>query len=154
MQIKNIGVDEATRKIKYFCSYQERNHKEVKNKLYEFGLYSNQVEELISLMISENYLNEERYARSYARGKFRIKGWGKTKIIYNLKLKGISSYCIKKGLQEIDEDEYLLFARKLMQEKYKTLGKRSAIKDVKVKNFLCQRGFETSLIYSLLKELN
>ena len=152
MQIKNIGIEEAAKKIKTFCAYQERNHKEVKNKLYEFGLYSHQVEELISIMISEDFLNEERYAKAYARGKFRIKQWGKVKIVYNLKLKGVSSYCIKKGLQEIDEDDYLSVAKKLFLEKYKTLGKRSAAKDIKVKNFLMQRGFESSLIYTLLKE--
>ena len=151
-QIKNIGVDEATKKIKSFCAYQERNHREVKNKLFEFGLYPNQVEELISLMINEGFLNEERYAKTYAGGKFRIKQWGKQKIIYNLKLKGLSSYCIKKGLQEIDDEEYILAAKKLLISKYKTLGKRSATKDVKVKNFLMQRGFENSIIYSLLKE--
>ncbi len=152
MQIKNIGIEEAEKKIKSYCAYQERNHKEVKNKLYEFGLYSHQVEELLSLIINEGYLNEERYAKAYAGGKFRIKQWGKLKISYNLKIKGVSSYCIKKGLNEINEDEYLSVAKKLLNEKYKSLGKKSAIKDVKVKNFLMQRGFETSLIYSLLKE--
>ncbi len=152
MEIKNIGIEEAEKKIKSYCAYQERNHKEVKNKLYEFGLYSHQVEELLSLIISEGYLNEERYAKAYAGGKFRIKQWGKVKISYNLKLKGVSSYCIKKGLNEIDENEYLSVAKKLLNEKYKSLGKKSAVKDVKVKNFLMQRGFETSLIYSLLNE--
>ncbi|MEO5967322.1 MAG: regulatory protein RecX [Ferruginibacter sp.] len=154
MQNKNIGVEEAEKKIKSYCSYQERNHKEVKNKLYEFGLYPHQVEELLSTIISEGYLNEERYAKAYAGGKFRIKHWGKIKISYNLKLKGVSSYCIKKGLNEIDEDEYLSLAKKLLTEKYKSLGKKSATKDVKVKNFLMQRGFEPSIIYSLLKEID
>ncbi|MBP9099229.1 MAG: RecX family transcriptional regulator, partial [Ferruginibacter sp.] len=87
MERKNIGTEKARQKIRHFCSYQERSHQEVKEKLYGFGLYKVDVETLLSEMIEENYLNEERYAIAFAGGKFRIKKWGKVKIRYELKQK-------------------------------------------------------------------
>ncbi|MBU3713482.1 MAG: RecX family transcriptional regulator, partial [Ferruginibacter sp.] len=82
-------------KIKQFCAYQERSHREVKEKLFSYGLYKLQVDELLSRMIEENFLNEERYATAFAGGKFRMKGWGKVKIKYELKQQQVSEYCIR-----------------------------------------------------------
>src|SRR6476620_10497067 len=103
MLAKNIGTEKALQKIKHYCAYQERNHKEVKDKLYSFGLYRQEVEALLSQLIEEGYLNEERFAIAFAGGKFRLRQWGRVKIQYELKQKGISEYCIRKALMSIEE---------------------------------------------------
>lgn len=151
----NIGTDRALEKIKHFCGYQERNHREVKEKLFSFGLYKDQIETLISVLIQEDYLNEERYAMAFARGKFRMKGWGKIKIKYELKQQQISDYCIKKALQAIEEEDYIQAFTKAFDEKIKTLKseKNIFIKKKKLQSFLLQRGFESFLISEKLNKL-
>ena len=155
MEQKNIGTDRALKKIKHYCAYQERSHQEVKDKLYSFGLYPGEVEELLSQLISENYLNEERYAIAFAGGKFRAKHWGRIKIRYALKLQRVSDYCIKKALAIIDERDYEQLLDKLAQEKQRTLRseKNIFIKKKKIQSFLQQRGFENELISEWLKKL-
>ena len=147
----NIGTEKALQKIGQFCAYQERNHKEVKEKLYSYGLYKDQVEELISKLIQENFLNEERYAIAYAGGKFRAKNWGKNKIKYGLKQHQVSDYCIKKALKTIDDEEYVKTLQKLYTAKEKTLKseKNLFIKKKKIQQYLMQKGFESSLINEL-----
>ena len=147
----NIGLEKALQKIRQFCAYQERNHREVKEKLYSFGLYKEQVEDLISKLIEDNFLNEERYAIAYAGGKFRIKDWGKNKIKYGLKQQQVSDYCIKKALKLIDEEEYEQKLKKLFNVKEKTLKseKNIFVKRKKIQQYLMQKGYETSLISEL-----
>src|SRR5690606_33190020 len=94
--------EQALQKIKQYCAYQERCHSEVRDKLYSFGLRQSEVEEMITLLIVENYLNEERFAIHFAGGKFRMKQWGKHKIKQALKLRKVSDYCINKALKDID----------------------------------------------------
>ncbi len=151
----NIGTDKALQKIKHFCAYQERNHREVKEKLYGYGLYKTQVEELLSLLIEENFLNEERYAITFSGGKFRMKGWGKNKIKYALRQQQVSEYCIRMGMNSINEEEYEKKLEQLFDQKLKTLKaeKNIFIKKRKLQDFLMQRGFETSLINKLLKDV-
>lgn len=103
--------------ILHYCKYQERCHSEVRNKLYELGLYKEDVEWHISNLISEGALNEERFAIAFACGKFRMKQWGKEKIRQQLKLRKISEYCIKKALAEIDGYEYEATLKKLVEKK-------------------------------------
>ena len=155
MERKNIGTEKARQKIRHFCSYQERSHQEVKEKLYGFGLYKVDVETLLSEMIEENYLNEERYAIAFAGGKFRIKKWGKVKIRYELKQKRISEYCTRLGLASIDEDEYLKALHGLFEQKRATLKseKNIFVKKQKIRSFLMQRGFEPQLISGLLQKM-
>jgi regulatory protein len=150
----NIGPEKALQKICQFCAYQERNHKEVKEKLYSYGLYKDQVEELLSKLIQENFLNEERYAIAYAGGKFRAKDWGKNKIKYGLKQHQVSDYCIKKALKIIDEEEYVQKLQKLYTAKEKTLKseKNIFIKKRKIQQYLMQKGYESSLINELLSQ--
>lgn len=152
----SLTKEQALQKAKYFCSYQERNHKEVKEKLYGFGLYKKEVEEILANLIEENYLNEERFAIQFAGGKFRIKQWGKVKIKYELKQKQVSDYCIKKALASIDEDDYLKTINKLYSEKLKTLKseKNIFIKKRKLQDHLLQKGFEMNLISELLHAKN
>ena len=107
--------------ILYYCKYQERCHKEVRNKLYELGLSTITVDEQISELIAADILNEERFAKSYARGKWRILHWGRNKIKQQLKLKNVSDYCIKKALQEIAEDDYQSILQELTIKKWSEL---------------------------------
>lgn len=155
MQQKNIGTERALQKIKHFCSYQERSHQEVKDKLYSFGLYKNETESLLSQLIEENYLNEERYAIAFAGGKFRIRQWGRIKIKYELKLRGVSEYCIKKALASIGEADYAKTLEKLFEAKLKTLKteKNSIIKKQKTRSFLIQKGFEQELISGVMHKI-
>lgn len=148
MRPLNIGTEKAFQKIKYYCAYQERSHYEVKEKLYGFGLYKNEVEELLSRLIEENYLNEERFAIAFAGGKFRMKQWGKVKITYELKQKGVSPYNIRLALKAIEEEDYEKAFQKLAEEKLKTLRseKNLFIKKRKVQQYLLQKGFEGNLI--------
>jgi regulatory protein len=151
----NIGTDKAWDKIRKFCAYRERNHKETRDKLYSYGLYTEQVEELLGNLIAEGYLNEERYAMSFARGKFVINGWGRDKIRYELKKDAISAYCIKKGLKAIDEDEYESKLKRLMEDKISTLSstKNTLLLQKKIWLYLRQKGYESDLIQTLLKTL-
>ena len=155
MRPLHIGLEKATQKIKYYCAYQERSHKEVRDKLYSFGLYKNEVEQLVAEMVAENYLNEERFAIAFAGGKFRMKGWGKIKIIGELKSRGVSDYCIKTGLAQIDSNSYKSYLKKLFNSKLKTLKseKNIFIKKKKVQQFLLQRGFEPALISQWINKI-
>ncbi len=152
---KYLGKEQALQKAKHYCGYQERCHSEVKEKLYSFGLYKQQVEECISQLIEENYLNEERFAQQFAGGKFRMKHWGKVKITYELKQKQVSAYCIKKGLKEIDEDDYLKTLTKLATEKWESLHAENNIfiKLRKAQDYLLQKGYESPLISQTLQGL-
>jgi regulatory protein len=152
MNNKYYSKEEALQKAKQYCAYQERSHSEVKEKLYSFGLHKKDVDELLSELISENYLNEERFAIQFAGGKFRIKQWGRVKIKYALKQKQVSEYCIKKALAGIDEKDYGKTLEKLLEQKLKTLKaeKNIFIKKRKLQDHLMQKGFETDLIRNLI----
>lgn len=148
MSIQTFTPDQSLPKIKQYCAYQERCHSEVREKLYSFGLHQDEVEEIISGLITENYLNEERFAIHFAGGKFRMKQWGKIKIKQALKYKQVSDYCIRKALKEIDSTEYEKTFQKLVQQKVKSLKgeKNIFIKKRKLQDFLLQKGFETNMI--------
>ena len=152
---KNIGTEKAWQKIKHYCAYQERSHVETKEKLYSFGLYKQEVEELLSRLIEENYLNEERYAIAFAGGKFRMKQWGRIKIKYELQQKRVSPYCIKKAIAAIDESDYEATLQKLSEAKLAGLKseKNIFVKKTKLRNYLMQKGFEPGLIVPILNSL-
>ena len=155
MEKKRLGKDQAILSIKRFCAYQERAQQEVRDKLYEYGMSKDQVEEILSDLISENFLNEERFAMQFAGGHFRIKGWGKVKINHALKQKRVSAYNIKKALQSIDLDAYEKTLESLATKKWNSLkGERGLSKMSKTQAFLYQRGFEPQLIQPVLQKLN
>jgi regulatory protein len=138
-----------------YCNYQERAHQEVRNRLYELGATPPEVESLIAELIEADLLNEERFARSYARGKFRIKKWGRIKITAGLKSLRVSEYCIKKGLKEIDGDEYWNTLKSLAQrwwEHYKGTKPEWA-RRAKTHQYLLSRGYETSLVAEAITEI-
>src|ERR1700743_1261391 len=114
----------ALAKAEHYCAYQERSQQEVRDKLYEWGLYPNVVEQVIIQLIAGNFLNEERFANAYTRGKFNQKGWGKNKIKQGLKFKRVSDPLIKKALNNIDGDDYLLMLHKIIQKKASLLSEK------------------------------
>lgn len=151
---KKLSQEEALQKAKYYCSYQERSHAEVKEKLYGFGLYRNQVDEILAQLIEADYLNEERFAIQFVRGKFSLKKWGKIKIEYELKQKKISAYNIAKALKTINETDYKTALFELAQNKWKALKEEQYIHRItKVTNFLLQKGFEIGLIKEVISSI-
>jgi regulatory protein len=140
--------EKALQKLKHFCGYQERSHSDVKQKLYSLGLFKKEVDELISRLIEEDYLNEERFAIQFASGKSRIKGWGKVKIRYELKQKGISEFCIVKALKSLNESEYAVSFKRIADKKWLALQseKNIFVKKNKWRQFLLQRGFDHEII--------
>jgi regulatory protein len=155
MAFQHFTPQQSVPKIKQYCAYQERCHAEVRDKLYSFGLNKIEVEEIISGLITENYLNEERFAIHYAGGKFRMKQWGKNKIKQSLKFKQVSDYCIRKALKEIDSKEYEKTFQKLAEQKVKTLKseKNIFVKKRKLQDFLIQKGYEKEKIREAVNNL-
>lgn len=128
----------------------------MREKLYALGMHKQQVEELISQLIEENYLNEERFAIEFAGGKFRMKQWGRVKIKYELKQKKVSEYCIKKALKQIDEEDYLKSINTLARKKWNSIkgeGVNHFVKMSKTTTYLMQKGFESDLIQSAIAHL-
>jgi regulatory protein len=155
MQKIRIGKEQAIQRIRHFCAYQERAQQEVRDKLYGFGMSPVEVEEIISDLISDNFLNEARFAESFAGGHFRIKSWGKQKIKYALQQKRVSPVNIKKALLTIDEAAYEKALLNLATKKWNSLkGERGMSRMAKTQSFLNQRGFESNLISPILKALN
>lgn len=147
-----LSLPVAIEKIKNWCAYQERSHFETKTKLFEFGLYSNEVDEAITALISENFLNEERFAEAFTRGKFRIKHWGKIKIKNELKQRLVSDYSINKALKLIDDNEYYTVLKKIISKKIaETKEKNEYKKKHKVFQYAISRGFESNLISEIIK---
>ena len=145
----------ALNKLKKYCAYQDRSHYEVRSKLLSLEVYGQDLEEIMLLLIEENYLNEERFAKSFIRGKFRMKRWGRQKIKQALFQHQISEYCMKQGMKEIDEEEYIQVLESILKERFdKALGKHNALiaKDAAIK-YASNRGFEPNLIFRVIKEL-
>lgn len=142
--------EKALQKLKHFCGYQERSHAEARQKLYSLGLFKTEVEELISRLIEEEYLNEERFARLFASGKSRIRGWGKQKIRYELRQKGVSAFCINQALSALDDTEYAAGFKRVAHKKWAALRgeKNIFVRKNKWQQFLLQRGFEPAIIKS------
>ena len=143
----------ALQKAKHYCAYQERCRREVLGKLYSFGLHKNEVEPLLTQLIEEDFLNEERFAIAYTGGKFRIKHWGREKIKYALKQKQVSDYCIRKALASIANSDYNKTFNSIADKKLQLLKseKNIFIKKRKMTDYLQQKGFEIKLINDYLK---
>ncbi len=154
MKKVRIGKEQAIQRIRHYCAYQERAQQEVRDKLYELGMTMDEVEEIMSDLIAENFLNEERFATQFAGGHFRIKGWGKVKIQHALQQKRVSSYNIKIGLRAIDEAAYMKTLQSLATKKWTSLkGERGLSRMAKTQAFLHQRGFEPILYQPIVQAL-
>jgi regulatory protein len=150
---KQLSKEQALQKLKHYCGYQERSHSEVKEKLYSLGVWKKDHDEIISTLIEENYLNEERFAIAFAGGRFRMKQWGRVKIKYELQQKKVSEYCIKKALKQISDEDYLSTLKKLADEKYSSLkGEQYLVRKKKTMDYLMQKGYEPGLIQKVLSE--
>ena len=151
---KKLSPTEAKQKIYRYCAYQERSHKEVRDKLYEYGLYRDEVEELLSALITEGFLNEERFAKAFAGGKFRMQRWGRIKILNELEARGLTSNCIKIGMKEIEDADYIKTLREILERKLSQLDEDNAfVKRDKLARYAIQKGFEPDLVWPEVKTL-
>lgn len=154
MTNKVFTVDEIKRKIEQYCVYQDRCHKEVTQKMREYKLIPEAQEIILLSLLQDNFLNEERFAKSFARGKFRIKKWGKERIIRELKFREISAYNIKTALKEIDENEYLKTIYSITENRNEVISEPNIYKrKQKLIGFLMRKGFENQLIYKVVNEV-
>lgn len=153
-QQQGLSVDEAMKKAAFYCSYQERCHKEVVNKLKSLGMFPQAIDHIMVYLIQNNYLNEERFARSFARGKHRMSHWGKNRILQELKFRDISDYSIKKAMQEVDEEDYEAHFHSIAEIKWNSLkDKVLNNKKRKFMDYLIRKGYEYDLIIKKLNEL-
>lgn len=151
---KTYTVEEALVKLQKYCSYQDRCHKEVAQKLKEMQMISQASEQIILKLIEGNFLNEERFAMAYVRGKFRIKKWGKRRLVSELKQRQISKYIINKAINQISEDDYKITFEVLAERKATSLlGKSKLEKKKKLADYLLYRGWESHLVYEKVNQL-
>ena len=149
---KVFSREQAKVKAGSYCAYQERSQFEIRNKLYEWGLHERDVEEIISELIGQNFLNEERFALAYTLGKFRIKGWGKIKIKQGLKMKRIPDKMIFQSLKAIEPDDYIAKLKQLLEKKSATLTETDSFKlRYLLTCYAASKGYENDLIADILK---
>jgi len=145
--------EEALEKLERYCAFQERCHQEVRSKLLKLGIYGDDLEAIIAQLISDDFLNEERFARTFARGRFRIKKWGRKRIEQELKRRAVPAYSIRKGMEEIEEDEYLRVLAEQAEKKAASLKESDAyIRKNKVARYLIGRGYEPQLVWEAIGE--
>lgn len=150
-----VSKEEALAKMQRYCAYQERCHEEVRSKLLNMGVYSDWREEIIVQLIEENFLNEERFARSFARGKFRIKQWGRNRIRQELKKRKISDYCVRKAMEEIEEADYRSTLETALVKKNISLDEEDAYqRKAKLARYAVSRGFESELAWQLINDMD
>ena len=150
---KKYSATEALGKIHRYCAYQERSHKEVKSKLFEYGLYSTEVNEILSQIITEGFLNEERFAKAFAGGKFRIMKWGKHKIEHQLQAQGLTKKCISIGLKEVDDKDYRKTLQMLISKKAELIQEKNPFKKKeKLARYVIGKGYEPELAWEMIKK--
>lgn len=151
MQKKYLTKEQAIMKLRQYCAYQERSHSEVQQKLWDLGVYRSEHDAIISSLIEDDYLNEERFAKAFVGGKFRMKDWGRKKIYYGLKEKGVSEYIIKRAMQEIDDEAYRKTLEELAEKKFTSLkGEQYLVRKKKTMDYLLQKGYEPALVTSIV----
>ena len=151
---KSFTVDQLHRKLEQYCVYQDRCHKEVEQKMRDYNLIPEARELILLSLMKDNFLNEERFSKSYARGKFRIKSWGKQRIVRELKFRDISAYNIKTALKEIDPEEYIATMYRITENRNEVLTEANHYKrKQKLIDFLMRKGFENELIFKTVKDV-
>ena len=154
---RTFTKEQVYQKLRHYCAYQDRCHSEVKTKAYSFGLKKTDVDELTSRLIKEECLNEERFAKNFAGGKFRMKQWGRLKIKAELKQRRISDYCITGALQDIDFNKYKETLNKLAIKRWNSIkgpGTNLFVKMTKTRDYLMLKGYEANLVAIEIKELS
>jgi regulatory protein len=155
MNKKYLTKEQAIQKLKQYCGYQERSHHEVQQKLWELGVKRSEHDEIIATLIEEDYLNEERFAKAFAGGKFRMKDWGRKKILHALMEKKVSEYNIKKAMKEIDEEQYQKTLVTLTEKKYALLkSEQYLVRKKKTIDYLLQKGYEQDLVFRAVNEIS
>ncbi len=150
---KKLTPSQALLKAQQNCAYQERCQQEMRDKLYGWGLYTDAVENIIASLITDNFLNEERFAKAYSGGKFRIKKWGKIKIKMELKNRKISEYCIRKAMEEINDADYFKTIKELIEKKSREIkGGKMQIRNYKIVQYITSKGFEQNIVWDILKD--
>ena len=150
---RTYTVDEAQKVLENYCAYQERSHKEVKAKLKDMKMIPEAIDKIIVSLIEQNYLNEERFAKAFVRGKFRIKKWGKVRLVRELKFRDISKFAIDSALNEIDDTAYEVALDELVQKRINQVKEKNLFKKKKkVADYLLYRGWESHLIYEKLNQ--
>tara|TARA_B100000795_G_C22789464_1_gene436192 strand:- start:1945 stop:2421 length:477 start_codon:yes stop_codon:yes gene_type:complete len=151
---KSFTVDELQKKMEYYCVYQDRCHQEVERKMKEYQLIPQAREKILLHLMQHDFLNEERFSKNFARGKFRIKNWGKQRIVKELNFKNISVYNVKNALKEIDEAEYLETIFRITENRNNTISEKNIHKrKKKLVDFLLRKGFEYELIFKTVHEI-
>lgn len=152
---KTYTVEEASKRMERYCAYQERCHKEVNQKLYEMRMIPLAIDEIIDHLLRHNFLNETRFAQAFARGKFRVKKWGRNRIVNELKMRQISTFNIKIALKEIPDSEYYKTFEALAEKRLKQLVSEKDFqkKRKKLADYLFYRGWESELVYGKVGEI-
>jgi len=151
---KKLTPTEALAKIYSYCAYQERSHHEVKNRLFEYGLHSDDVDQLLTRLITEGFVNEERFAKAFAGGKFRVKKWGRIKIEKELNALGLSRNCINRGMKEILDDDYQKTLQQLLEKRNNLSTETNVFKKRdKLAKYAIGRGYEPDLVWRIVKEI-
>lgn len=151
---KSWTLDQAYEKLTTYCAYQERCPWEIRRKLYENGIKDDPAEKIIDELIAEEFVDVERYARAFARGKFRLKKWGKGRIRMELKMREVSEDLIRKGLSEINPEEYYDTLLAQTEKKWRTTHDADIYKKkFKVTQYLMTKGFELDLVKEAIESL-
>lgn len=151
---KTYTIDEALLKLQNYCAYQERCHKEVRQKLLGMRMIPEAIDIIIVHLLEHNFLNEERFAKTFVRGKFKIKKWGKYRLTLELKKKDISKFNINLAIRQIPNNEYLEVFNKLAEKKENSINEKDKWKKKKkLVDYLLYRGWETHLVYDKVNEL-
>ncbi|MCU0441530.1 MAG: RecX family transcriptional regulator [Bacteroidia bacterium] len=154
MKSSSLTPKQALLKAAAYCAYQERCYQEVEAKLAEWGITGVDAGNLLITLSEQNYLNEERFAKAFAGGKFRVKQWGKIKIMRELKLRNVSDYCIKQGLLQIDDGHYLETIHQLAQSKLDSLKETNIFaRKQKAAQYLIAKGYEANLVWNVINQL-
>ncbi len=150
---KYLSQEAALSRMQRYCAYQERSHQEVRSKLLDLGVYGDVLEEIMAQLVSDNFLNEERYARAYARGKFRMKQWGRRRIVQELKFRQVSEYCIRKALEEIPEADYQKTLHEVVRKRRESLSPSDNDFTLRQKTaqYVIGRGFEPELVWQAVE---
>lgn len=151
---KVYSYEEALEKAANYCAYQERCHEEVRTKLLDWGMRALDLENILVHLIQENYLNEERFSKSFVKDKIRFQKWGRIKIQYELKRKKISDYCIQKAFEEISEEEYETILEDIIQKKMRQVKETNSFKrKQKIAAYAIQKGFESEFVFEILNRI-
>lgn len=146
-------LNEAREKIRAFCLYRDRSQQECRDKLYSYGLNSDTIEILLSELIQERFVDEERFARAFVRGKYSIKKWGRYKIKQALYPHSLSDYVLKKAFTEIDPEKYWLNLMQVCEKRWPlTKGKDEYLRKQKLRAYLQARGYEADLVQEAMRE--